>query len=57
MTIQIMQSYLVICRAIAKWPPEVGWGCDYSLAGGSVKVTCVRKMADAAALYCVFYLY
>ena len=25
--------------------------------GGSVKVTCVRKMADAAALYCVFYLY
>ena len=24
---------------------------------GSVKVTCVRKMADAAALYCVFYLY
>ena len=26
-------------------------------AGGSVKVTCVRKMADAAALYCVFYLY
>ena len=26
-------------------------------AGGSVKVTCVCKMADAAALYCVFYLY
>ena len=25
--------------------------------GGSVKVTCVRKMADAAALSCVFYLY
>ena len=25
--------------------------------GGSVKVTCVRKMADAAALYCVFYLW
>ena len=25
--------------------------------GGSVKVTCVRKMAGAAALYCVFYLY
>ena len=24
---------------------------------GSVKVTCVRKMADAAAHYCVFYLY
>ena len=28
-----------------------------SWQGGSVKVTCVRKMADAAALYCVFYLY
>ena len=27
------------------------------LRRGSVKVTCVRKMADAAALYCVFYLY
>ena len=26
-------------------------------SGGSVKVTCVRKMADAAALYCVFYLH
>ena len=25
--------------------------------GGLVKVTCVRKMADAAAVYCVFYLY
>ena len=24
---------------------------------GAVKVTCVRKMADATALYCVFYLY
>ena len=45
-----------------KWRQEMGlapqdyisdpWG-----QGGSVKVTCVRKMADAAALYCVFYLY
>ena len=30
---------------------------DTLFQGGSVKVTCVRKMADAAALYCVFYLY
>ena len=49
---QLLRCWYCAIPGPCPTPPGEGAG-----AGGSVKVTCVRKMADAAALYCVFYLY